>query len=76
MRQIIQHFLHFNKYPRNKVDLYFSDKDECRDASTNKCEHHCVNMRGGYKCGCKIGYVLNQDKETCSGTYGRCCSDV
>ncbi|XP_057316873.1 fibrillin-2-like [Hydractinia symbiolongicarpus] len=42
------------------------DKDECRDASTNKCEHHCINLRGGYKCGCKTGYVLNQDKQTCS----------
>jgi len=42
------------------------DEDECNDASKNNCEQYCINMNGGFKCGCGKGYLLNPDKQTCA----------
>lgn len=48
---------------------YPLDVDECRvslgDAAT--CDHYCHNYLGGYYCSCRAGYVLHQNKHTCSG---------
>ncbi|KAL6486532.1 hypothetical protein MHYP_G00059240 [Metynnis hypsauchen] len=30
------------------------------------CEHICVNSDGSYHCECRMGFVLNEDKKTCS----------
>ncbi|XP_034088128.1 matrilin-3a isoform X3 [Gymnodraco acuticeps] len=32
----------------------------------NDCEHICVNSNASYYCQCRIGYILNTDKKTCS----------
>ncbi|XP_008320722.1 matrilin-3 isoform X3 [Cynoglossus semilaevis] len=38
--------------------------DAC--AMGNNCQHICVSSRRSYYCKCRSGYVLNQDKKSCS----------
>ncbi|KAG9347316.1 hypothetical protein JZ751_004883, partial [Albula glossodonta] len=38
--------------------------DPC--AIGHDCEHICVNNNGAYYCRCRPGFVLNEDKKTCS----------
>ena len=44
-----------------------SDINECDDPSKNNCEQTCLNKDGSFECACQRGYVLNDDKQTCSG---------
>lgn len=41
------------------------DFDECDDQS-NQCSHFCHNFIGGYRCSCRHGYLLADDKHTCT----------
>jgi len=36
--------------------------DECKE---NPCHQMCINTDGGYRCTCRIGYVLQLDNTTC-----------
>ncbi|XP_073321858.1 uncharacterized protein [Pagrus major] len=38
--------------------------DPC--AQGHNCQHICVNNGNSYDCKCRVGYVLNPDKKTCS----------
>ncbi|XP_051816772.1 matrilin-3a isoform X2 [Acanthochromis polyacanthus] len=38
--------------------------DPC--AMGHDCQHICVNSNASYYCKCRIGYILNADKKTCS----------
>ncbi|XP_066302880.1 matrilin-2-like [Branchiostoma lanceolatum] len=40
------------------------DIDECL-VTNHGCEHGCQNTPGSYTCGCRDGYLLNEDKRTC-----------
>ncbi|XP_040178980.1 epidermal growth factor-like protein 8 isoform X2 [Rana temporaria] len=40
------------------------DIDECRRPS-RYCSQVCVNTRGGYRCECNAGYVLQEDGKSC-----------
>ncbi|KAL6488073.1 hypothetical protein MHYP_G00046990 [Metynnis hypsauchen] len=42
--------------------------DAC--ALGHDCEHICVNSNASYYCKCRVGYVLNPDKKTCSQSNG------
>ena len=44
-----------------------SDINECDDPSKNNCEQTCLNKDASFECACQRGYVLNNDKQTCSG---------
>ncbi|KAI4891832.1 hypothetical protein NFI96_020511 [Prochilodus magdalenae] len=48
------------------------------DACTlgHDCEHVCVNSDTSYYCKCRVGYVLNPDKRTCSLANEEARSDV
>lgn len=38
--------------------------DSC--AQGHNCQHSCINSGASYICKCPMGYVLNEDKKTCS----------
>ncbi|KAL7876860.1 hypothetical protein SRHO_G00035030 [Serrasalmus rhombeus] len=48
--------------------------DAC--ALGHDCEHICVNSNASYYCKCRVGYVLNPDKKTCSQSNEEARSDV
>ena len=43
-----------------------SDINECM-LDNGGCDHSCVNKDGSFKCTCKNGYQLQNDKLTCEG---------
>ena len=43
---------------------FFSGSDACPPGQ--KCQHICENNDDSYICKCRVGYVLNPDKKTCS----------
>lgn len=50
--------------PIRNLKCLFSGLDAC--AQGHNCQHICVNRGDSYDCKCHTGYVLNQDKKTCS----------
>nr|KAF6379299.1 mannan binding lectin serine peptidase 2 [Myotis myotis] len=44
------------------------DIDECQvpPGAAPACDHHCHNHLGGFYCSCRPGYVLHQNRRTCS----------
>uniref|UniRef100_A0A3B4Z8V7 Complement component 1, s subcomponent n=1 Tax=Stegastes partitus TaxID=144197 RepID=A0A3B4Z8V7_9TELE len=42
------------------------DFDECEDDPNNQCSQFCHNFIGGYHCSCRHGYLLAEDKHTCT----------
>lgn len=54
---------------RNPVaaPLVFADSDECAD-NVNLCESgHCLNVPGGYRCECDMGFYATPDGKACDG---------
>ncbi|XP_052261669.1 uncharacterized protein LOC127865762 [Dreissena polymorpha] len=45
---------------------FCQDLNECNDTRTHNCEQECFNDVGSYHCGCKSGYLLNNDNSTCA----------
>ena len=47
--------------------LCFADSDECAD-NGNLCESgHCLNLPGGYRCECDMGFIPALDGKACTG---------
>ena len=48
--------------------LIYLDVDECMlpywNVNRHGCEHRCVNLKGSFRCECKEGYTL-QDERAC-----------
>ena len=42
--------------------------NEC-SLNTDNCEQECINVDGGFRCGCYEGYSLNPNQRSCSGIY-------
>ena len=40
------------------------------------CEQRCDNTAGGYDCGCNPGYSLDDNNQTCSGSYNSNCIGI
>uniref|UniRef100_A0A8C5ZSH4 Mannan-binding lectin serine protease 2 n=1 Tax=Marmota marmota marmota TaxID=9994 RepID=A0A8C5ZSH4_MARMA len=59
-----------NEKPFTGFEAFYAaeDIDECREPPGEEatCDHHCHNHLGGFYCSCRAGYVLHQDKRTCS----------
>ncbi|XP_051907425.1 bone morphogenetic protein 1-like isoform X2 [Hippocampus zosterae] len=43
---------------------FFSDMDECSQENGG-CQHECVNTMGSYRCQCRSGYTLHDNKRDC-----------
>lgn len=44
------------------------DFDECAE-NVNLCENgHCLNVAGGYRCDCDMGFIATPDGQACEGT--------
>lgn len=44
-----------------------ADSDECAENS-NLCESgHCLNLPGGYRCDCDMGFIATADGKACEG---------
>ena len=47
-----------------------SDYNECH--TTGMCTNgHCVNLDGGFKCVCDVGFTLAEGGEVCVGKFYR-----
>lgn len=49
--------------------LCLTDINECavNNGFCDKQRSTCQNMRGGHRCRCKEGYILDSNRRTCSG---------
>ena len=43
-----------------------TDIKEC-EIGTHNCSQQCIELPGGFGCGCYHGYQLQADKVTCEG---------
>ena len=50
--------------------LSLVDYNECH--TTGMCTHgHCINLDGGFKCVCDVGFMLAEGGEVCVGKLHR-----
>ena len=47
---------------------YNAEIHEC-DEGLDLCEQICINTEGSYNCSCNAGYRLDDNGNTCAGTY-------
>ena len=50
----------------NCTQCVYVDTNECELGAG--CDHECTNTQGSYVCSCRLGYNLDTDNHTCSGT--------
>ena len=53
----------------NYVWLCFTSLDiiDCINGMNDICEQVCIELEGGFSCGCKDGYRLKSDNVSCEG---------
>ncbi|KAI2810836.1 Bone morphogenetic protein 1 [Blomia tropicalis] len=44
---------------------FIQEFDECQNQTYHGCQHKCINMIGGYRCECPIGFRLKSDGKQC-----------
>lgn len=50
-------------------NYYFSlDNDECANKNGG-CGQLCINTPGTYECKCKVGYRMESNRKSCTGTF-------
>lgn len=40
---------------------------DCIDGRNDVCEQKCIELEGGFSCGCNDGYRLKNDSISCEG---------
>ena len=45
----------------------FSDIMDCINGTNDVCEQKCIELEGGFSCGCNDGYRLKSDIVSCEG---------
>ena len=48
--------------------FYVLDIKECSSNSHN-CQQTCIELEGGFSCGCFDGFELENDSVSCKGMY-------
>ena len=53
---------------------YAVDVDEC-NVTADVCGSHaqCINLNGGYRCECSVGFAFDDDTAMCTGTTSCHC---
>uniref|UniRef100_S4RZX5 Matrilin 4 n=1 Tax=Petromyzon marinus TaxID=7757 RepID=S4RZX5_PETMA len=64
----------FHCYYRFNIDIV-SVKKLC-SVVNHGCQHICVDTPGSYYCRCNEGYILNEDKKTCSRLVLDICATI
>ena len=49
-----------------------SDIMDCINGTNEICEQTCIELEGGFSCGCNDGYRLNSDNVSCEGKALSC----
>ena len=44
-----------------------SDITDCINGTNDICEQNCIELEGGFSCGCINGYRLKSDNVSCEG---------
>ena len=49
--------------------LHFTlvDIENCINGTNDVCEQICIELEGGFSCGCRDGYRLKSDNVSCEG---------
>lgn len=46
---------------------YYLDIKECINGMNERCEERCIELEGGFRCGCNDGRRLRSDNVSCEG---------
>ena len=57
---------HACSYLMCSIHVRISDIKEC-SIGTHNCSQLCIELDGGYRCGCYDGYELEKDGIACKG---------
>ncbi|CAB3400845.1 unnamed protein product [Caenorhabditis bovis] len=68
--QVAMRFFSDNSVQKTGFEIRFSKElNECA-TDKNNCQHYCVNIVGGFRCECRVGFSLSKNGYSCESTCG------